>query len=105
MGDHLVGPVWFHAHEEDDDSRVMYHSKTHEFPRSRQPRESLTLEAGGRLLDGRAGPSDKLIQSPGRWNISGNLLTLQRASGTAYYEIERATKDTLILRRQMGSDN
>lgn len=100
MGEHPVESVWYHAHEEDDDARLVYHGPSHDFPRSRRPRESLTLESGGRLLDGHAGPTDSLIQSFGRWTVLGNVLTLQRSTGTASYEIETATEDTLVLRRQ-----
>lgn len=100
MGDQRVESVWYHAYEEDDDARLVYHGPTHEFPRSRRPRESLTLESGGRLLVGHAGPTDNLIQSSGRWTVTGNLLTLQRPTGAASYEIETATEDTLVLRRR-----
>lgn len=104
MGDDLVGTVWFHAYEEDDEARIVYRSSAHDFPRSRRPRESLSLEPDGRLLAGRGGPADKLIQSPGRWSIKGEHLTLQRSSGAEVYEIETATQDKLVLRRQMETD-
>jgi hypothetical protein len=105
MGDHLVGPIWLHSYEEDDDCRVVYHGNTHKFPRSRRPRESLTLESGGRWLDGRPGPADNLIPSIGSWRIAGNLLTLQRPGSAVVYEIETVTRDTLILRRQAIRDD
>lgn len=92
----LVG-VWFHSHEEDHGDLTVYRDSSYEFPRSRAPRESLTLVEDGAATFGRPGPADATVAAQGRWEVAGDVLKLYGAQQKAW-KIEALEHGRLVLR-------
>ncbi len=92
--------VWFHSHEEDQADRVVYRPTSYELPRSRAPRESLTIDPSGSCTFGGPGPADASTSETGTWQATGDELTLLRAGRKEVYEIVSLDDDALVLRRR-----
>ncbi len=91
--------VWFHSHEEDEGDRVVYRSQSYDFPRSRAPRELLTVEPDGTVAFGKPGPADASTYRQGAWELAGDVLTLSGAGGPQKYQIDSVDDEKLVLRR------
>lgn len=92
--------LWFHSHEEDDGDRIVYRSRSYEFPRARAPRESLDIGANGVVAFGRGGPADATTSSAGAWEVHDGVPVLIAPGGSDAYVVESLDDDMLVLRRR-----
>src|SRR5262245_54196234 len=94
----LLAGRWMHSHEEDEGGVKVFRPASFNFPRSRG-RESLVLEAGGRLVHGKPGPTDRTERVSGSWELAGDTLTINRPGASPLvYKIVSADKDKLVVK-------
>jgi hypothetical protein len=95
---------WVHAHEEDTATEMVFRLSTYEFGPSRG-RESLELKGNGSLVEGRIGPTDRMEEVEGNWELSpdGESLTLYRSGEpqpSRVLKIASLEADRLVVRKE-----
>jgi hypothetical protein len=93
----LAGP-WVHAHEEDEEGRMVFRRPDEPLPPSRG-RLRFDLQADGSATVRGIAPADGPALSPGRWRVEGSRLLLASASGeTLNWDVESLGGGRLVLR-------
>lgn len=92
--------VWFHSYEEDQGDRVVFRDQSYDFPRSRAPRRSLTIEPDGSVAFGAPGPADASTFTEGNWDVSKGLLRISQLGRLEVYDIESLEDTLLVLQRR-----
>ena len=70
---------WLHSHEEDTDAEMVFRPPTFAFPPSRG-RYGFELRPDGTYTDLEIGSADGRVESDGRWELTGETLTLARGA-------------------------
>ena len=93
---------WVHSHEEDTGTEMVFRPASHPLPPARG-RRSFELRAGGLLVEGRPGPTDRPEAAEGTWTLSPDgTLAFYRTGNAAPHrtlEIVSATRDRLVVRK------
>lgn len=72
---------WVHSHEEDPPGRLVFRPGTWNFPPSRG-RRSFDLGPNGELRSAGPGPTDKTVETTGRWRLlPGDVIELAPKGG------------------------
>jgi hypothetical protein len=91
---------WIHADEESSDDRLVFHTREHEFPPRRMPRDCLNFQPKGVLETGSPGPADRNVMAPGSWSLEADVLTLSGPGRMAgRFQVVAVDEETLVLRR------
>jgi len=94
---------WVHSHEEDTETEMVFRPASHPFPRSRG-RRSFELRAGGDLVEGGPGPTDRREESAGTWQLTeeGALAFYRPSESTPHRVLRIASiaKDRLVVKKQ-----
>jgi hypothetical protein len=97
----LLG-CWLHSHEEDTGETAVYRRADYDFPPARG-RKGFELKSDGILSEKGIGPTDRSIQTPGRWHLSGNgCLEFFAGTGedpTRVLPIVSANGDKIVVRK------
>jgi hypothetical protein len=94
----MLGRRWIHAHEDDDGNKIVYRTSGYDFPRTRQGRDTFTLNRGGIAVVGSPGPVDREESVEGRWVLEGRTLRIETGSESRVYEIASVEEEVLILK-------
>jgi len=92
---------WVNSREEDTDTEMVFRPASYDFPRSRG-RASFELQAGGGLVQGGIGPTDRPTESPGTWRLEGDKLAFyvgDESEPSRVIAVVSAEKDRLVIRR------
>jgi hypothetical protein len=96
----VLGQHWVHSHEEDTDAEMVFRPASHPFPPARG-RRSFELRAGGQLVEGRPGPTDRPQEAEGTWRLEadGTLTFFHTGESVPYrtLKIVSATRDRLVV--------
>jgi len=91
---------WVHSREEDTATETVFRPADFPFPPARG-RESFELQAGGSLVSYGIGPTDRRVETKGRWTLGDDdRLSLQRGSSDESSQPKRIlalSKDRLVL--------
>ncbi len=91
---------WLHAHEEDTETEMVFRPADFDFPPARW-RTGFELRPDGTLADLAPGPTDRLEESPGTWELEGDELVLQSGPGEGERRVLRIATvdgDRLVVR-------
>ena len=88
---------WYRSTEEEHSGRVVYRGPTYDFPPVRRARPSVRLKPDGTAAFGVAGPADRTEESPGRWELEGDVLRLVGAGGSEEFVIESLGDEVMVL--------
>jgi hypothetical protein len=93
---------WLHSHEEDTDDTAVYRRADYDFPPARG-RKGFELKPDGTLSEKGIGPTDRSVQTRGRWHLSGNgCLEFFAGTGegpTRVLPIVSANDDKIVVRK------
>jgi|GEM_PF-782754 len=91
---------WFHSHEEDTDTEMVFRPETYKFPRSRG-RRWFDLQPNGKYIYGGIAPTDGTLESAGTWSLESDGPMVLHLSlpiqGLRDLAIESVNKDQLVL--------
>lgn len=66
---------WLHSHEEDTATEMVFRDSSFAFPPSRG-RVGFELKPDGTYIDLGIAPADGVVETPGTWNLQGDVLAL-----------------------------
>ena len=94
----LTDVTWVHVFERDTPAGAVFMREDADIPLSRRPREQIVLRADGSAMILRAGPDDRLVESPAQWSRDAGDIVV-RASGAAQsMRIIEQSADRLLVR-------
>ena len=97
----LLHRRWLHAHEEDTETEMVFRPADYDFPPARG-RTGFELRPDGTLAELAPGPTDRLEESAGAWELEGDDLVLRSGPGAGERQILRIASlddDRLVVRR------
>lgn len=93
---------WIHSHEEDTETEMVFRPASYRLPRSRG-RRSFELKPDGRLIQCGIGPTDKPVETKGKWKLEDDdkiaLYSTSRLKPSKVMQISHFDKDRLVIKK------
>jgi len=101
LENHLFGTTWFHSHEEDTPTEMVFRSSSFQFPPSRGGRIGFELRKDGTAEILGPGPTDKPSIDIGKWTLAASKLDLHipAKNETRTYDIKSSDPDRLLIHK------
>ena len=102
LKDALFATTWVHAFEEDTPDAAVYRLDTGDLPRSRRPRQRLTLRPDGSARLVVSAPDDRLQEIEARWTEEAGEITVTTDPAAGPIQVLRlqvSAKDRVLAQR------